>query len=302
MNYVIVVLVIILLQIIYLSGEIFITAIARSNKENTYNDSSIKDKEHEWFREHGKEIVQVSDDNIKLVGYEFLHKEKKNTWVISIHGHGMNAITGCKPQKFFYYGWNVLCPDLRAHGKSEGNYVGMGWLDRKDILTWVNYIISQNPDANIILYGWSMGASTVMMTSGEKLPQQVKCGIADCGYSSVYDIIAIILRKKVKISGVISMHIASLLTKILAGYDFREASCIGQLSKGNLPILFIHGTEDEIVPFDMLDKVYEAARGEKEKQIFEGAKHMQACQKEPERYWKCAYEFIDKHIEEERIK
>ena len=138
MNYLIVVLVILLFQIIYLSGEIFIVAITRSSKESTYKDKSIKNKEYEWFREYGKEVVQVSEDKLQLVAYEFLHKEKKNTWVISIHGHGKSAITGSRPQKFFYNGWNVLCPDLRAHGKSEGNYVGMGWLDRKDILTWVN--------------------------------------------------------------------------------------------------------------------------------------------------------------------
>lgn len=77
MNYLIVVLVIILFQIIYLSGEIFIVAITRSSKESTYKDKSIKNKEYEWFREYGKEVVQVSEDKLQLVAYEFLHKEKK---------------------------------------------------------------------------------------------------------------------------------------------------------------------------------------------------------------------------------
>lgn len=80
MNYLIVVLVIILFQIIYLSGEIFIVAITRSSKESTYKDKSIKNKEYEWFREYGKEVVQVSEDKLQLVAYEFLYKEKK------IHG------------------------------------------------------------------------------------------------------------------------------------------------------------------------------------------------------------------------
>ena len=83
-------------------------------------------------------------------------------------------------------GFNVLVPDLRAHGESEGEIIGMGWLDRLDLIAWIQLILDEQPNASIILHGGSMGASTIMMASGEKLPSAVKGFILDSGYVSVY--------------------------------------------------------------------------------------------------------------------
>src|SRR5699024_6839140 len=83
-------------------------------------------------------------------------------------------------------GYNVLVPDARGHGKSQGDYIGFGWPERKDYVKWIHEVLSQNGSKeNIILHGVSMGAATVMMTSGEKLPTNVKAIIEDCGYSSI---------------------------------------------------------------------------------------------------------------------
>ncbi|MCW0998235.1 alpha/beta hydrolase, partial [Streptococcus anginosus] len=72
--------------------------------------------------------------------------------------------------RFAEEGYNVLVPDLRAHGKSSGNKIGMGWLDRLDLLSWISEVLAIDMEAEIILVGGSMGAATVMMASGEKLP------------------------------------------------------------------------------------------------------------------------------------
>ena len=85
-------------------------------------------------------------------------------------------------------GWNVLLPDMRTHGESEGKYIGMGWLDRLDVLKWIDLIRERDEQAQIILHGVSMGGATVMMTSGEALPENVRAVIDDCGYTSVWDI------------------------------------------------------------------------------------------------------------------
>ena len=83
---------------------------------------------------------------------------------------------------------HAVAPDLRACGESEGDYVGMGWLDRKDVLQWIDYIIEQDPEAKIVVHGISMGAATTMMTAGESTPDNVKAFVEDCGYTSVWDI------------------------------------------------------------------------------------------------------------------
>ncbi|BDP53469.1 hypothetical protein EfmJHP35_13930 [Enterococcus faecium] len=79
-----------------------------------------------------------------------------------------------RPQMFHDMGYNVLVPDARGHGKSEGDYIGFGWPERKDYVQWINKVLENNGKSQeIVLYGVSMGAATVMMTSGEKLPDNV---------------------------------------------------------------------------------------------------------------------------------
>ncbi len=77
-------------------------------------------------------------------------------------------------------------PDLRGHGQSEGNYIGMGWDERLDIVDLTKYIINNYANTEIVLFGVSIGVATVMTTSGEKLPSNVKAIIEDCGYTSAW--------------------------------------------------------------------------------------------------------------------
>ena len=60
-------------------------------------------------------------------------------------------------KKFYDMGYNVLIPDLRGHGMSEGDYIGMGWDERLDIIDLINYIIDVDKDSEIVLFGVSMG-------------------------------------------------------------------------------------------------------------------------------------------------
>lgn len=79
-------------------------------------------------------------------------------------------------------------PAARGHELSEGRYIGMGWLDRRDLMRWISLIVQTDPHARIVLHGVSMGATEVMMTVGEPdLPGNVCVAIEDCGFASVWD-------------------------------------------------------------------------------------------------------------------
>lgn len=266
----------------------------QEQKESIYqtNESGIK-----WLEQNGTEVEIISKDGLKLVGYEIKARQNSNIWVIAVHGYmGSGTDMIQYVEKFRSYGYNGLIIDLRAHGRSEGQYIGMGWLDRYDLRMWIDKIIEENKNCKIILYGISMGASTVSMTTGEELPKEVKLAIADCGYTSVWEEFAVHLKKILHVLPFPLLYVASFMSKMFVGYGFKEASTIKQLKKSKTPTLFIHGKKDKFVPFSMLDKIYKSAQCEKEKLEIEEAAHAESCNINPEKYWGTIEKFIEKYI------
>lgn len=119
------------------------------------------------------------------------------------------------------WGYNVLAPDARGHGKSQGDYIGFGWPDRKDYVQWIEKVLTENgQQEQITLYGVSMGAATVMMTSGEKLPDNVKAIVEDCGYSTVNQELQYQLKELFNLPSFPLVNVTSGITKLRAGYFF----------------------------------------------------------------------------------
>ena len=215
--------------------------------------------------------------------------------MIMVHGYrgdGASIISPIKQMK--KAGYNLLIPDLRGHGFSEGDYIGMGWDDREDIIQWIDYLLSKDPHASIILYGVSMGGATVMDVAGEKLPHQVKAIIEDCGYTSVWDIFKAHIDMN-NIESEVALHMASLVTKIRAGYYLEDVRPIEQVKKSQTPMLFIHGAEDNFVPFSMVNELYNAATCPKEKLVIQGAGHANSCSVNSELYYQTIFRFIEKY-------
>lgn len=239
----------------------------------------------------------TSQDGLKLHSYHVKNQSSSNKWVITVHGYtseGINMSSYAK--KYYDNGYNVLIPDLRSHGLSEGDYIGMGWDDRLDIISWINYILNEDPNADIVLHGISMGAATVLMTSGEEIPSNVKLIIADCGYTSVWDEFAYQLDDLFSLPEFPILNVSSIISKIRAGYFLGEASSIEQVKKSKTPILYIHGDQDDFVPYYMMEELYNATSSEKEMLTIKGAEHAKASEVDPETYWTTVNNFINKYI------
>ncbi|WP_018592834.1 alpha/beta hydrolase [Terrisporobacter glycolicus] len=249
------------------------------------NDSNYNDKYINSF------------DNLKLHSYEIKNKIETNKWAIVVHGYTSEGETVSSKAKHFHdMGYNVLVPDLRAHGKSEGHYIGMGWDDRLDIINWINIIVKDNPNSEIILHGTSMGAATVLSTSGESLPSNIKAIIADCSYTSVWDEFTYQLKALFDLPSFPVMNLSNIVTMIKAGYSLKEASPIKQVAKSKTPILYIHGDKDDFVPYYMMDQLYNATSSQKSKLTIKNAAHGKAALVNPNLYWNTVSDFLDKYI------
>lgn len=237
----------------------------------------------------------TGNDGITLKS-KYLEGNDKHLWTVIIHGYKSDNVNMMAfGAEYYERGYNVLLPDNRAHGESEGDYIGMGWLDKDDITCWINWIMAKDPQAKVILHGVSMGGATTMMLSGDN-NENVIGYIEDCGYTSVWDIFASELDKRFSLPTFPVLDISNLVAKAKAGYDFKKASAIEQVKKCQKPMLFIHGGMDDFVPTDMVYQLYDAATCEKDIYIVEQAGHGEAKNYNPQAYWNSVFTFINEKI------
>lgn len=252
---------------------------------------------NEWYEDTDFDVVSIqSEDDLKLVAREHVQGDG-NRWVILVHGYTsqhteMSGFAG----KYTEQGYSVLMPDMRSHGESEGEVIGMGWLDRKDMVLWIDYILESHPDAEIVLHGQSMGGATVLMTSGEELPSNVRAIVSDCAYSGVWQEFTSVLKSWFNLPQFPVLDASNLVFKLRGGYSLRDASALDQVAKSVTPILFIHGSADDFVPTDMVNDLYAAAECDKELLIVEGAGHGCSQYEDNETYYETLFDFLGNYV------
>ncbi|HOD93385.1 MAG TPA: alpha/beta hydrolase [Clostridia bacterium] len=269
----------------------------KKDKDMTEQMKAFHESSKKWVDENTASIWSLTTYDNLLLKARYIKGENTDKWVILVHGYtavGWHMAEFAKAYKKM--GYNILIPDLRGHGESQGLYVTMGYYDSVDIIEWIYEIIKDNIKAKIVLHGISMGAATVMLVTGEDLTEHVKCVIEDCGYTCVWEIFRYNMRRMFKLPAFPILYAANIISSAKIKMDFKEVSPIKAVKKSNTPTLFIHGDADELVPFYMLDKLYESAACEKEKLVIKGAAHGESSMKEPDTYYEKVSGFIAKYL------
>ena len=246
-----------------------------------------------------KDTFLLNSNGVKLTGYYISAAQPTTKTALIIHGYTDNAIRMLMIGYLYNkdLGYNVVLPDLQYHGLIEGTTIQMGWKDRLDAQEWRNLAINKyGPETKLVVHGISMGAATTMMLSGEEQPQQVKCYIEDCGYTSVWDEFSQELKVRFNLPAFPIMYTTSWLCDLIYDWNFKEASALEAVKRCNLPMFFIHGDEDTFVPTWMVYPLYEAKSQPKELWIVPGVEHAEAYLKEKEEYTKRVSDFLNKNL------
>ena len=244
----------------------------------------------------------VSNDGLKLNATYFSPDNPSHHWAILVHGYGRDQrYTWDYAEEYLVQGYNVLTPDLRASGTSEGMFLSMGAKESDDILLWINKILETDPKARIILHGVSMGAATVMMAGGKSQSPNLVAVIEDCGYTSAFNMFSMQLKVIFNLPAFPIMNIVNVVSKLKTGTSIAEAAPISQVSNINVPILFIHGTEDKLVPYYMMQELYDACHAPiKEMFTVEGAGHADAKSTDPTAYFNRIFSFLNQYINDDK--
>ena len=194
-------------------------------------------------------------------------------------------------------GYHVIAPDMRCQGESEGDFIGMGLTDSEDNMLWINYILDQDPEAEIVIHGQSMGAAcALMMTGREDLPENVKAVVSDCAYTDAYTMFQEKITQWFHLPAFPILDTANLMLQLRGGYDLKDASALEAVKKSSTPTLFIHGDQDEMISVEMSGELYQAAACPKELLIVEGAGHAQCQDKDPEGYYGAVEKMLEKYL------
>lgn len=260
----------------HLVETILTTRYPLTLKDSTdYSDILARREEaKQWVEEmEHHEVSCVAEDELILKAM-LIPRKKSRKWVILVHGYrGHKEDLYAAAKQFYEKGYQALCIECRGHGDSKAPYIGMGWLDRRDLVCWIEEILKIRDDAQIVLYGVSMGASAVMNATGEQLPNNVVCAIADCGFTSLDAILQYQAKKLYHIPSKPLLKAFDCMCKHKAGYSIYEASSIEQLKKSKTPTLFIHGKQDDLVPYKMVFENFLACTAKKDMIVVEDAGH-----------------------------
>ncbi len=300
--------------LLYTANLFYKTGMITENKKDVYyknRDSFSKDKVLVTKYEDVSEISlgsgdkniekwhTINDRDFVIVSYAHKQEIETNKWAVVVHGYE-NSASGMSEyaKMFFSKGFNVLVVDNEYHGESEGNHISMGIHDSINVLNWTKEIVKQDSDAEIVLFGLSMGASTVMLASDPQLNPQdnIKVIVEDCGFTSMDDIFTYQLKKDYGLPRLPIILSVDIYNYLKNDYRFNERTPLKAVSNTKIPMLFIHGDEDDYVPFDMLEQLYEAHQGEKDIYIVEGAEHANSIDIAYTQYEQRIFDFVHKYI------
>ena len=245
-----------------------------------------------------KEMRIKAHDGVELYG-RYYHRKDGAPVVLMFHGYRSSCIRdGMGAFQFTEEcGYNILMVDMRAHRMSGGKTITFGIEERYDCLDWIAHLRKVlGEETKMILIGLSMGASTVLMSAGLELPENVVGVIGDCGYSSPKEILQSVI-KGMHLPASVVYPMVRLSARLYGKFDPNSASVPESLSHAKVPILIIHGEADSFVPCAMSRLNYEACVSDKELFLVPGADHGMSYMTDTPGYIEKFKGFLMKHFE-----
>ncbi len=229
------------------------------------------------FRELPFEEIQIDTEDGLTLRADLLRGTGTGKTVMFFHGYKSEPACDFAAMYDFYksLGHDLIYVHMRAHGKSDGTYIGFGALDRYDVVKWTDKVAEFFPENDIYLHGMSMGAASILQSMDLELNKNVRGVIADCGYSDLNTVFRNLVGQLYHLP-TIFVDVFEYVNLLKAGYGFKEASSVRSVSVAEVPLVYICGDCDRYVPKDMALNIYNACRSPKRLLLVPGAGHA-AC-------------------------
>lgn len=293
MSYILIIL--ITLFFIFLAGGLFVVEYAMTRRDRTelFKSSTVAPsgrllyKEQvqngvNWFEAQPFETLTITSKDGLLLKALLLSPSHPTTCVVALHGfRSWPSREYAGVAKLLYdNGIAVLYPYQRSHRESAGRYITFGVKEKYDCAQWADVLAAKYPNIPMFLYGQSMGGATVLMSGTLNLPEQVKGIIADSAYNSPADVIINLLKTSYHIPAYPLIWFIDIWTMLIARYELFHNTAIKGMQK-KYKYLFIHGTDDNLVPYEMGKTNYSSCPSQNKKMLtVDNAGHCACCYKE----------------------
>ncbi|MEE1295628.1 MAG: alpha/beta fold hydrolase [Bifidobacterium sp.] len=258
----------------------------------------------DWFKEKKEAVYTPGLQGRKLHAWTFKPEgtPRPHQYAVCVHGY-MGEPSETSPWAYHYahMGFTVYVPSLRGDALDDGRFTGMGYTEKFDVNTWVKYIVARDPEAQILLSGISMGGSTCLLCAGETdIPSNVKAIVSDSAFDDSYEVMVGSTMRNTHMPRPIAKLFVDgvdVINRFVQGFSFHDINVADAVKKIDLPVLFIQGSEDEVVPAHSMEILYQAdnAAGA-EKLMVVGSQHAFEVIEQPDLYWNKVNTFVDRYF------
>ena len=285
------------LLILLFAAGLYLASYSMGIKRQTLEQARAWQAEHydiSWYDLLEKADYTLTGEDGYVLHAQLLKNPRGGSrGVIISHGYTDNRYGSLKYARLYLdLGFHVLLYDLRGHGENEPTFCTYSVRESRDLLAVLKDARARFPQIKAWgLHGESLGAATTVACL--KYEPDVRFAVADCGFGEISGV----LENGMKSMGLppALVRLASLCAKIRYGYSFDEMRPIDCLRDNRVPVLFIHGAEDDFIPPAHSERMRAATRGYSELHLIPGAGHAASVLTAPDDYRALLEAFLRKN-------
>lgn len=239
-----------------------------------------------------EDIILQSEFGYNIRAFVLYNPVPTEHIIIISHGFTCRSELAFRYLKIFHnMGYNVLFLDHRRHGETGGSSVSFGYYEKHDLakaIVWAK----EHFKGKVGLFGESMGAGISMQTVELA---DVDFLIEDCGYSEFAEEIRHQIGSVPGVFSAVHYPLARLWILLLGKYDVEKVSPKDAMKKAKMPVLVVHGTQDNYVPYYMADIIMKSIPHDNKRLYSPEAGHAQSISVNPAEYEKQIAEFLKEY-------
>lgn len=208
-----------------------------------------------------------SEDGVPLKGYMLGASGERAILVVhGIYSHSWDGQTPDLARAFIDAGFNVLAFDLRGQGRSGGEHLGLGWLERLDVAAAIRFLLSHgyNP-GKIGIHATSYGASASIFAIATiaEVDSSVGALVMDSSFANINDVVEGEIQRQTNLPAIATralMHGIRFMAGQMYSLDFSGPSPEQVITHMHRrPTLLIHGENDPVTPVKHATRLKAAA-------------------------------------------